>query len=62
MAWPIDTRSERRDSGSALVESMIIPSQPSAIALRMIEPMLIGLSTASTSDQARRALGQLRRR
>ncbi len=49
MAWPIETRSDRLASGSALVESNIIPSQPSATALRTIEPMLIGLSTASTA-------------
>ena len=48
-AWPIDTRSDRRASGSALVESVMRPCQPSPAALRMIEPMFTGLSTASAS-------------
>ena len=52
-AVPIATRSDRRASGSALVWSRISPSQPNAAALRMIEPTLAGLSTASSTTRRR---------
>ena len=47
------TRSERRDSGSALVWSRMRPSHPSAAAFRTIEPTLTGLSTASATTSRR---------
>ena len=50
-AVPIATRSDRRASGSALVWSRIRPSHPNAAALRMIEPTLTGLSTASRTTR-----------
>ncbi len=49
----METRSERRARGSALVASTIKPSQPSPAALRTMAPMLAGLSTASTRIRRR---------
>ncbi len=50
-AVPIATRNDRRASGSALVWSRIRPSKPNAAALRITEPTLAGLSTASSTTR-----------
>ena len=46
---PIETRSARRASGSALPANNKMPSQPNAAALRIIAPRFVGLSTASAT-------------
>ena len=52
-ACPIDTRMERRASGSTLVASITSPSHPMPSALRTMLPMFSGLSTASASTNRR---------